>query len=152
MLIESALAAAIAITPAGVGDVKLGKTFNELRQANLIGGLRNGCELSGPNTKFASLRAPLKGTVDLTKTSPRKVARITITGKGATARGVGIGSSATTLKRKFPKAKAEHASEEIFGVTLYKVPSTGGGRMWFAVDVSTKKVTLIGVPNLSFCD
>jgi hypothetical protein len=101
MLIESALAAAIAITPTGVGEVKLGKTFNELRQANLIGGLRNGCELSGPNTKFASLRAPLKGTVDLTKTSPRKVARITITGAGAKARGV---------------------------------------------------VTLIGVPNLSFCD
>src|SRR5215510_12322687 len=151
MLIESALAAAIAITPSGVGDVKLGKTFNELRQANLIGALRNGCELSGPNTKFASLRAPLKGTVDLTKTSPRKVARITITG-GAKARGVGVGSTATTLKRKFPKAKAEHASEEIFGVTLYKVPSNGGGRMWFAVDVGTRKVTSIGVPNLSFCD
>jgi hypothetical protein len=151
MLIESALAAAIAITPAGVGDVKLGKTFNELRKANLIGGLRNGCELSGPNTKFASLRAPLKGTVDLTKTSPRKVARITITG-GAKARGVGVGSTVNTLKRKFPKAKAEHASDEIFGVTLYKVPSTGGGRMWFAVSTRTHKVTLIGVPNLSFCD
>jgi hypothetical protein len=152
MLIESALAAAIAITPAGVGDVKLGKTFNELRQANLIGGLRNGCELSGPNTKFASLRSPLKGTVDLTKTSPRKVARVTITGSGAKARGVGIGSSVTTLKHKFPKARAEHASDAIFGVTLYKVPKSGGGRMWFAVDVSTHKVTLIGVPNLSFCD
>jgi hypothetical protein len=151
MLIESALAAALAITPAGVGDVKLGKTFNELRKANLIGGLRNGCELSGPNTKFASLRAPLKGTVDLTKTSPRRIARITITG-GAKARGVGVGSSATTLKRKFPKAKAEHASDEIFGVTLYKVPSSGGGRMWFAVSTRTHKVTLIGVPNLSFCD
>jgi hypothetical protein len=36
---------------------------------------------------------------------------------------VGIGSTATTLKRKFPKAKAEHASDAIFGVTLYKVPS-----------------------------
>ena len=76
MLIEYALAAAVAITPAGVGQVKLCKTFNELRQANLIGGLRNGCELSGPNTKFARLRPPLKGTVDLTKTSPRKVARV----------------------------------------------------------------------------
>jgi hypothetical protein len=152
MLIESALAAAIAITPSGVGDVKLGKTFNELRQANLIGGLRNGCELSGPNTKFARLRAPLKGTVDLTKTSPRKVARITITGGSAKARGVGIGSTVRTLRRQFPKAKAEHASDEIFGVTLYKVPSNGGGRMWFAVDVGTRKVTLIGVPNLSFCD
>ncbi len=117
-----------------------------------IGGLRNGCELSGPNTKFASLRAPLKGTVDLTKTSPRKIARITITGAGAKARGVGIGSTAATLKRKLPKAKAAHASDEIFGVTLYRVPSTGGGRMWFAVDVQTHKVTLIGVPNLSFCD
>ena len=37
-------------------------------------------------------------------------------------------------------------------MTLYKVPKSGGGRMWFAVDDGTHKVTLIGVPNLSFCD
>lgn len=151
MLIESALAAALSITSAGVGDVKLGKTFNELHAANLIGGLRNGCELSGPNTKFATLRAPLKGTVDLTKTSPRTVHRITITG-GARARGVGIGSTASTLKRKFPKAKADHSTESLFGITLYKVPKSGGGRLQFAVSVQTRKVDLIGVPDIGFCE
>jgi hypothetical protein len=151
MLIESALAAALSITAAGVGDLKLGKTFNELHAANLIGGLRNGCELSGPNTKFAALRAPLKGSVDLTRSSPRKVHRITITG-GARARGVGIGATATTVRRKFPRARADHSTERLFGITLYKVPKSGGGRLQFAVSTQTRKVTLIGVPDIGFCE
>jgi hypothetical protein len=151
MLIETALAAALAITPTGVGEVKLGKTFNELHRADLVGGLRRGCELSGPNTKAASLRAPLKGSVDLTRTSPRTVQRITITG-GAKARGVGIGSTVNRLKAKFPKAKADHSTERMFGITLYKVPKSGGGRMQLAVSTQTRTVTLIGVPDIGFCE
>jgi hypothetical protein len=151
MLIESALAAALAITPTGVGQVKLGKTFNELHAAHLIGGLRQGCKLAGPNTKSARLLAPLKGSVDLTTTSPRKVSRITVTG-GARARGVGIGSSAATVTRKFPRAKADHTTESQFGITLYKVPKSGGGRLQFAVSTQTHKVTLIGVPSIGFCE
>ena len=39
-----------------------------------------------------------------------------------------------------------------FGITLVKIPKNGGGRMWFGIPTDTKKISLIGVPNLSFCD
>jgi hypothetical protein len=37
------------ITGKGVGQVKLGKTFQQMRDKHLVGKLRDGCELSGPN-------------------------------------------------------------------------------------------------------
>jgi hypothetical protein len=139
------------ITSAGVGQVKLGKTFQEMRDKGLVGKLRDGCELSGPNTKFSKLRSPLKGTVDWTKTTTRKVRRINIIG-GATARGVGIGDKLADIKDAFPKAKVDHSTEPLFGVTLVRIPKNGGGKMAFLVRTSTKKITLISVPNVSFCE
>jgi hypothetical protein len=144
-------AAAKKITPAGVGQVKLGKTFAELRAAGLIGRKRPGCELGGADQRFARLKAPLKGTVDLTLSSPRKVKRVTVRG-GAKARGVGIGASVAEIKTAFPKAKVDHNTEQVFGITLVKIPKDGGGRIQFAVDVKTKKTTRIGVPNIAFCE
>jgi hypothetical protein len=152
MLIDIAAAAAVAITPTHVGDVRLGDTFAALHQAGRIGGLRHGCELSGPNTRFAALRPPLKGTVDFTRTSPRKVSRISITGAGAKARGVGIGSTRRRVLQKFPRATLDHRTEQLFGITLVKVPRSGGGRIQFAVSTSTARVTIIGVPNIAFCE
>jgi hypothetical protein len=144
-------AAAKKITAAGVGKVKLGKTFRELRAAGLIGRLRQGCELSGPNTRSARLKAPLKGSVDFTRTSPRRVKRIAVRG-GAKARGVGIGATVAQIKTAFPKAKVDHTTEQLFRITLVKIPKDGGGRIQFAVDVDTKKTTLIGVPAIAFCE
>jgi hypothetical protein len=140
------------ITGKGGGQVKLGKTFQQMRDKHLVGKLRNGCELSGPNTKFSKLRSPLRGTVDWSKTATRKVKRVTITGGSAAARGVRIGDKLADITAAFPKAKIDHTAEPIFNMTLAKVPKNGGGRMWFAISTSTKKITLIGVPNLSFCD
>src|ERR687888_488695 len=77
------------ITFSGVGQVKLGMTFQQLRAKHLVGKLRKGCELAGPNARSARLRSPLRGTVNFTQTSPRKAENVTITG-GAEARGVGI--------------------------------------------------------------
>jgi hypothetical protein len=139
------------ITPSGVGQVKLGKTFAQLRQNHLVGKLRNGCELSGPNTKFSKLRSPLRGTVDWSKTTPRRAKRVTITG-GATARGVGIGGTLADIKAAFPKAKVDHSTEALFQVTLVRIPKNGGGRIWFTVRTDTKKINLIGVPNIAFCE
>src|SRR5919197_953274 len=79
------------ITGKGVGQVRIGKTFQQLRDKHLVGRLRDGCELSGPNTKFSKLRSPLRGTVDWSRTSTRRVRRVTVTGGSAAARGVGIG-------------------------------------------------------------
>jgi hypothetical protein len=140
------------ITSKGVGQVKLGKTFAEMRQKHLVGKLRDGCELSGPNTKFSTLRSPLRGTVDWSKTSTRRVRRVTITGGNAKARGVGIGDKLADIKAAYSQAKVDHAAEPIFGITLVKIPKRGGDRMWFGIPTDTKKISMIGVPNLSFCD
>src|ERR1041384_640616 len=118
------------ITGKGVGQVKLGKTFQQMRDKHLVGKLHDGCELSGPNTKFSKLRSPLRGTVDWSKTATRKVRRVTIPGGGAAAaRGVRIGDKLADITAAFPKAKIDHSAEPIFGITLAKIPKTGGGRM-----------------------
>src|SRR5215217_1237513 len=140
------------ITAAGAGQVKLGRTFTSLRAAGLVGRLRPGCELGGPDTRSARLKAPPKGFVDLTtRQRPRKVRSISITG-GATARGVGIGGTIAQIKAAYPKAKVDHGTEDVFGITLVKIPKDGGGRIHFAVDVRSKKITRIGVPSIPFCE
>jgi hypothetical protein len=144
-------AAAPKITYKGVGRVKLGKTFRSLNRAHLIGHLRRGCELSGPNERIALLRAPLKGSVHLTRTRPLRVDQITVTG-GAKARGVGIGATIAQIRAKFPKAKVDHTGESVFGLTFVRIPRAGGGRLEFAVDTGTHKTTQIGIPRLSLCE
>src|SRR3954470_7447239 len=87
LLAASADAALKKITARGVDGVKLGATYQHLRANHLIGKIRPGCELGGPNTRSAPLRAPLRGTVNFTLHSPRKVTDVSIT-KGAAAKGV----------------------------------------------------------------
>jgi hypothetical protein len=139
------------ITKSGVGGVKLGRRFRRLRAAGLVGRLRHGCELGGPNTRFARLRAPLKGSVDFTLTQPRRVTNISVTG-GAKARGVGIGSTIAQIKAAFPKAKVDHSTEQVFGITLVKVPKNGGGRLQFSVPTATGKADVVGIPFIAFCE
>jgi hypothetical protein len=139
------------ITRDGVGQVKLGMTFKELREKGLVGKLRPGCELGGPNTRTARLRSPLRGDVDFTQTTPRKVTNISIR-SGARARGVKVGDRIRDIKDAYPKAKVNRDTEEVFGVWLVRVPRNGGGRITFAVDADTRRITLIGVPFIPFCE
>jgi hypothetical protein len=153
-LMLAAPAAALApqkITRNGVGQVKLGMTFKELREKGLVGKLRPGCELGGPNTRSARLRSPLRGNVDFTQTTPRKVTNISIR-SGARARGVKVGDRIRDIKDAYPKAKVNRDTEEVFGVWLVRVPRNGGGRITFAVDADTRRITLIGVPLIPFCE
>jgi hypothetical protein len=138
------------ITAEGVGKVKLGKRHSVLRAQGLVGPIGPGCELA-KNTRSAKLKPPLKGNVNYTQSSPRKVTDISIRG-GAKARGVGIGATIPQIKAKFPKAKVDHSTESVFGITLVRIPSDGGGRIKFAVDVTTHKTTIIGVPIIAFCE
>jgi hypothetical protein len=138
------------ITADGVGKVKLGKRHSVLRAQGLVGKIGPGCQLA-ENTRAAKLKPPLKGQVNYTQSSPRKVTDITITG-GAKARGVGIGATIAQIKAKFPKAKVDHSTESVFGITLVRIPPDGGGRIKFAVDVDTHKTTIIGVPIIAFCE
>jgi hypothetical protein len=144
-------AAAPKITPAGVGGVKLGKTYKQLHDAGLIGRIRHGCELGGPNTRGANLKAPLKGQVNFTLKAPRKVTDVTING-GAKARGVGIGDKISDIKAAFPKAKVDHSTDHTFELTLVKIPKNGGGKMIFGVSTKSKRITVIGVPFIAFCE
>jgi hypothetical protein len=139
------------ITRDGVGQVKLGMTFQELREKGLVGRLRAGCELGGPNTRSARLRSPLRGTVDFTRTMPRKARTITIL-RGARARGVKVGDRIRDIKDAYPKAKVDRSTEEVFGVWLVRVPRDGGGRIMFSVRVDTKRIDRIGVPVTPFCE
>jgi hypothetical protein len=142
----------LAITPAGVGGVKLGARYSTLHAAHLLGKVQRGCELAGPKARAAKLVAPLRGSVNLTDTTPRKVAAIDIRGVRATASGIGIGSTYAALKKAFPKATSDHSTESTFAVTLVNVPKGGGGRLQFAVSVMTKKVSEVGIPFIPTCD
>ena len=146
-----AAAAAAKITPAGVDGVKLGATYAQLRARHLVGRIGKGCELAGPNARSASLRRPLKGSVDFTMTTPRKVTDISIRG-GATARGVGIGATIAQIKAAYPKAKVDHSTDHTFAITLVRIPKNGGGRLQFAVDTMTHRTVIIGVPAIPFCE
>jgi len=148
----TALAAAAVITPVRVDGVHLGDTHADLRARGKVGPIRPGCELA-PNTRSAKLKAPLKGSVNYTLSSPRRVDSITITG-GARARGVGIGSKIPAILAKFPNAKVDHSTDQVFQLTLVKTPKRphSGGRIMFGVSTQTKRTTIIGVPFIAFCE
>ena len=151
LAVPASAAAPQKITRNGVGQVKLGMTFQELRDKGLVGKLRPGCELGGPNTRSARLRSPLRGVVDFTQTNPRKVTNITIL-RGARARGVKVGDRIRDIKDAYPKAKVNRQTEDVFGVWLVRVPRNGGGRITFSVPVDTKRIDRIGVPFIPFCE
>jgi hypothetical protein len=90
--------------------------------------------------------------VNLSDTSPRKVATIAVRGGRATASGIGVGSTLAALRKAFPKATLDRSTEPTFAITLVKVPKGGGGRLQFAVDVKTRKVTEIAIPAIAFCE
>lgn len=144
-------AAAPQITGAGVGGVKLGARYEKLYAKGLIGKIRSGCELGGPNTRSAPLRPPLRGDVDFTLKEPRRVRTITLQ-KGAAARGVGIGATIAEIQAVFPTARVDHSTDEIFLLTLVRVPKSGGGKIHFGVDTKTMRTTVIGVPSIGFCE
>lgn len=148
---ETDPAAAKRITPSVVNGVRIGMSHGQLRRRGLVGRIRRGCELGGPNTRSAKLLAPLKGQVNYTQRKPRKITDITVRG-GARAHGVGIGAMIPAIKAAFPKAKVDHSTDRVFGLTLVRIPKSGGGRIIFGVSMKTKRTTLIGVPFIAFCE
>ncbi len=139
------------VTPAGVGAVRLGATYARLRAAHRLGPARPGCELAGPQARSARLEPPLQGSVELTTSAPRRVATIAIT-RGATAHGVGIGATASEIRRSFPQARFDHSTDAMFGVTVVSARRRDVGRLQFALSTASRRVTEIGVPAIPFCE
>src|SRR5947208_9939368 len=133
------------ITASGVGEVELGTTFKSLHRRDLVGKLRHGWELGGPNTRSAKLRRPLEGLVNFTLKNPRRATDITVT-EGGAAKGVGIGDSIRDIKKAFHRAKVDHSTDHTFGLTLVRVPKKHSHRIKFEFGVSTKShhVRMIG--------
>jgi hypothetical protein len=139
--------AAAKITGAGVDGVKVGASYTSLRLAGKLAKATRGCELAGPRARSAKLRAPLKGSVDLTISRPRRVDTITVTG-GAKANGVGVGSTRAAVRAAFPHVRFRH----VLGITVARVPKADGGRFELSLGVKGKRVDAIGIPHLAFCE
>lgn len=146
-LASPARPAAAKISGAGVDGVKVGASYTALRHAGKLAKATRGCELAGPQARAARLRAPLKGSVTLTISRPRRVDTITVTG-GARANGVGVGSSRAAVKAAFPHAKFRH----VLGITLARVPKADGGKFELSLGAKGKRVDAIGIPHLAFCE
>jgi hypothetical protein len=139
------------VTPHRVGPVKLGASYASLHEAGLIGRQRVGCDLEGPGTRAALLRAPLRGVVELTRKEPRRVKSIIVT-RHATARGLAIGARRGKVEHAFPKATFDKSVQDTFGITLVRVPKDGGGKLQMALDAKTGRLTEFGIPYIRFCE
>ena len=137
------------IKPAGVGQVKLGMTFKQLRQKHLVGKLHKGtCDAAGPNASpFARLRSPLSGQANFTRSVPHKLTDISIRG-GARARGVGVGDSLAKVKARFLKRQIRHD----LGLIFVDIRKTSNIKEQFILDQGTRKVSVIGVPFVALCE
>jgi hypothetical protein len=137
------------ITFGGVGQVKLGLTFKQLRHKHLVGRLHRGtCDAAGPNASpFARLRSPLRGQANFTRSVPHTLTDITIRG-GAKARRVAVGDRLAKVKARFPRRQIRHD----LGLIFVDVRKTSNIKEQFIVDQGTRRVTAIGVPFVAICE
>lgn len=139
------------ITPQGVGKVKLGATATSLKQKGLIGKLTTGCELAGPGTRAAKVKA-FKGTVGFTMSNPRKVNVIAVNGRGPAARGVRVGDTLADIKKAYKVVKVNKTLEDTFQGDFVTIPKKAGGKLMFFVSTKTGKIETIGVPIIPVCE
>jgi hypothetical protein len=152
----SSTAAALAtktrfVTANGVGALHLGATSTALRQKNLIGNLRKGCELE-PRQRVAPLRAPLRGWATFAAHG-HGLTQLTIEGGAETAQRIAIGSTASEARAAYPKALYEGpGTAKPFAQGFLWVPNLTHPKMTFIVDPDSRTVEAISVPAPAFCE
>ena len=132
-----------------MGEVKLGSTYKELRRKDLVGPSRPGCPIK-QGERIALLKPPLEGGVILTASAPRKVANISIRGRDDPRRRRGRNDSRD--QGGVSQGKGQPPKRGSFSITSVDIPQGGGGKLLFAVDIKTKKTTVIGIPTLPPCE
>jgi hypothetical protein len=140
-----------AITATGVGPVKLGATAKSLQAKGLIGKLTPGCELAGPGTRAARVKA-FNGTVGFTMSKTRRVNVIAVNGPGPRARGVEVGDTVPDIRKAYKTVKVDKSLEDTFQGDFVRVPKKAGGPIGFFVSTKTGKIETIGVPNVPVCE
>lgn len=140
-----------AITRAGVGPVKLGAKADALRDKGLIGRLTTGCELAGPGTRAARVKA-FRGTVGFTMSNPRRVNVIAVNGRGPQARGVEVGDTLADIRKVYKGVTVDKTLEDTFQGDFVRVPKRSGGRIEFFVSTKTGRIETIGVPRIPICE
>ena len=150
----TAFAAAAVITPTRVDGVHLGDTHADLRARGKVGPIGPGCELGGPNTRSAKLKAPLKGSVNYTLPQPAQGRQHHASPAGRRRAAWASARRSPQIKAKFPHAKVDHSTDQVFQLTLVRTPKRPQrrGRITFGVSTQTHKTTIIGVPFIAFCE
>jgi hypothetical protein len=139
------------VSGAGVGKVKLDKSYAKLRDAGLVGQLRSGCEFV-PGSLAAKLKSPLKGAVNFTTTGAPKAETISVTGGATTKKGIGIGSTKRDVRDAYKSATFDNSTKQVFGIIDAKIPKRSGGKFHIGIDADSKKVVLFGIPVIPFCE
>jgi hypothetical protein len=139
------------ITPHSVGALELGATPKSLHRRGLIGGLRKGCELA-PGQRVAPLRAPLRGWA-VFESGHRGLLSFTVEGGAETARGIGVGSSASEARAAYPDALYEApGTVKPFAEGFLWISSLSQPKMTMVIEPRTRQVEAISVPSPNFCE
>lgn len=146
------LAPRLTIVKAGqVGDIQIGDTVRSLHDRKLIRGLKPGCELD-PGQRVAALRPPLEGFA-IFFGGGNRLSSIAIEGGAETASRIRVGSTVREAREAHPKAEYDPpGSMEPFAEGFLWVNRASNPRMTFLIDPNSKRVSLIGVPSVNFCE
>ncbi|MBS1893469.1 MAG: hypothetical protein JST59_19385 [Actinobacteria bacterium] len=139
------------VTTSGVGALRLGTAPAALRQKNLIGNLRKGCELE-PGQRVAPLRAPLRGWATFAAHG-HGLTGLTIEGGAETARHIAIGSTASEARTAYPHALYQApGTADPFPQGFLWIPNLTHPKMTLIVEPGTRTVEAIAVPAPAFCE
>jgi hypothetical protein len=139
------------ITGRGIGAVKLGASYTDLRDAGLVGKPLVGCEVAGPTKDAATLKkaSSLRGNVSF---SPDKIITNVTIFKGASVRGVGPGSTLDEVTAAYPDAKVSRTLVKTFHLIEVRVAKKDGGPFTFGIDTDAGKTASVGIPSIPTCD